>query len=161
MKDIPQVGQNAPSFSAPDQNGNWVSLDNFTQTWLVLYFYPKDNTPGCTTEAKEFSELKEEFDALGATVLGVSPDSEKSHSRFIAKHDLAITLLCDPDRKLAEAYGVWQLKKFMGKEYMGVVRSTFLISPDKTLARVWTKVKAKGHARDVLEQLRQLIAIDS
>jgi thioredoxin-dependent peroxiredoxin len=155
--DIPKTGQKAPDFTAPDQNGNLVSLANFQSQWLVLYFYPKDDTPGCTVEAKDFTEYEKEFSALGAKILGVSPDLEKSHCKFIQKHNLTIQLLSDPNHQVCEAYGVWQLKKFMGKEYMGVVRSTFLIDPEGNLAYVWPNVKAKGHAQVVLDKLKELL----
>jgi peroxiredoxin Q/BCP len=156
MSNIPQIGQITPDFSTPNQNGNLVSLAEFSGKWLVLYFYPKDDTPGCTTEAKDFSELAAEFDQLGAKIIGVSPDSEKAHCKFIDKHSLLITLLSDPEHQLIEAYGAWRLKKFMGKEYMGVARSTFLISPDQKIAYVWPNVKAKGHAQQVFNKLREL-----
>ena len=157
-KDIPQPGQKAPDFTAPDQNGNLVSLGDFQSHWLVLYFYPKDDTPGCTVEAKDFTEYEQEFSAVGAKILGVSLDSEKSHGKFIQKHNLSIQLLSDPEHQVCEAYGAWRLKKFMGKEFMGVVRSTFLIDPDGNLAYVWPNVKAKGHAQAVLAQLQELLA---
>ncbi|MEC4815920.1 MAG: thioredoxin-dependent thiol peroxidase [Scytonema sp. PMC 1069.18] len=153
---IPQPGEKAPVFSATNQDGHPVSLIDFSNQWVVLYFYPKDDTPGCTTEAKDFTELDGEFSKLGAKVLGVSPDSEKSHCKFINKHNLSITLLSDPEHQVAEAYGAWRLKKFMGKEYMGVERSTFLIAPDQTIAYAWAKVKAKGHANAVMDKLKEL-----
>ncbi len=158
MSNIPAVGQPAPDFSTPDQNDNSVSLNDFNGQWLVIYFYPKDDTPGCTTEAKDFTELQSEFSQLGAKIVGVSPDSGKAHCKFIDKHSLNITLLSDPEHQLIEAYGAWRLKKFMGKEYMGVARSTFLISPDKKIAYVWANVKAKGHAQAVLNKLQELTA---
>jgi peroxiredoxin Q/BCP len=154
----PQAGQKAPQFSATDQDGSQVHLSDFVGQWVVLYFYPKDDTPGCTVEAKDFTELDLDFKKLGAKVLGISPDSQKSHCKFINKHNLSITLLSDPTHCVAEAYGVWQLKKFMGKEYMGVERSTFLITPDQTITYTWTKVKAKGHAIAVLTKLQELIS---
>ena len=157
MNDIPQSGQKAPDFTAADQNGNLVSLGDFQSHWLVLYFYPKDDTPGCTVEAKDFSEYEQEFSAVGAKILGVSPDSEKSHCRFIQKHNLLIQLLSDPEHQVCEAYGVWRLKKFMGKEFMGVVRSTFLINPEGNLAFVWSNVKTKGHVQVVLDKLKELV----
>jgi thioredoxin-dependent peroxiredoxin len=156
MSNIPQAGQSAPDFSTPDQNGNSVTLDDFSGKWVVLYFYPKDDTPGCTTEAKDFTELYQDFSTLDATILGVSPDSGKSHCKFIDKHNLSITLLSDPEHHLTETYGAWRLKKFMGKEYMGVARSTFLISPKKIIAYAWPNVKTKGHAQQVLTKLREL-----
>lgn len=155
MTDIPQVGQTAPDFSALDQNGNTVSLEKYQGNWIVLYFYPKDNTPGCTTEAKEFSEYAPQFQELGANIIGVSPDSAKSHCKFIDKHELSIQLLSDPEHKVIEAYGAWRLKKFMGKEYMGVVRSTFLITPEGKIAQVWDKVRVKSHVANVLQELKQ------
>ncbi|ARV62820.1 thioredoxin-dependent thiol peroxidase [Nostocales cyanobacterium HT-58-2] len=157
MDNIPQPGEKAPEFSATNQDSHQVSLRDFLGQWLVLYFYPKDDTPGCTTEAKDFTELNQEFSKLGAKIIGVSTDSEKSHCKFISKHNLSITLLSDPEHQVAQAYGAWRLKKFMGKEYMGVERSTFLITPDQIIAYTWAKVKAKGHAVEVLTQLRQLI----
>ena len=158
MTDIPQVGQDAPDFSAKDQTGTTVSLGDKKDCWLVLYFYPKDNTPGCTTEAKDFSEYVEQFKELGADIIGVSPDNEKSHCKFIDKHKLSIQLLSDPEHEVIEAYGAWRLKKFMGKEYMGVVRSTFLISPEGKIAQVWDKVRVKAHAEKVLQELRSQVS---
>ncbi len=156
MSDLLQIGQPAPDFSAQDQNSNTVSLDDFCDRWLVLYFYPKDDTPGCTVEAIDFTALKEQFTELGAAIIGVSPDSTESHGKFIAKHNLGLQLLSDPERKVTEAYNVWRLKKFMGKEYMGVVRSTFLIAPDGKLAHIWNNARAKGHAEKVLQKLEEL-----
>ena len=157
MTNLLQVGQPAPEFTATDRDNNALSLSDFLGNWLILYFYPKDNTPGCTTEAKEFTARTAEFYSLNARVVGVSPDSVKSHARFQSKHNLSITLLSDPEHQIATAYGVWQLKKFMGKEYMGVVRSTFLINPEGALAYIWSKVKVKGHVAEVLAQLRELV----
>ncbi|MGB3759754.1 MAG: thioredoxin-dependent thiol peroxidase [Rivularia sp. (in: cyanobacteria)] len=155
---IPKTGEKAPSFNAKNQDGDSVKLEDFESNWLVLYFYPKDDTPGCTVEAKDFSEYSPQFDTLGAKILGVSPDSEKSHCKFIDKHDLSIQLLSDPEHQLCESYGVWQLKKFMGKEYMGVIRSTFLIAPDGNLAHTWSNVRTKNHAEKVLSKLQELLA---
>ncbi len=158
MADILNVGDRAPDFKSQDQNGDPVSLQDYSDRWLVLYFYPKDSTPGCTTEAKDFTTYLEQFNDLGADILGVSPDSEKSHCKFITKHELSINLLSDPDNQVIEAYKVWRLKKFMGKEYMGVVRSTFLISPDGKIAHVWDKVRVKAHAEKVLAELKNQLA---
>jgi peroxiredoxin Q/BCP len=152
------IGEMAPFFQGNNQDGKIVSLNDFTGQWLVLYFYPKDNTPGCTTEALDFTHLVEDFARLNATILGVSPDSEKSHGKFIEKQSLSLQLLSDPDHQIAEAYGVWGLKKFMGKEYMGILRSTFLIDPQGKITQIWSKVKVKGHAAAILEQLSQLAA---
>ncbi len=157
MSNLPQIGQPAPNFAARDRNGNTVSLENFVDRWLILYFYPKDNTPGCTNEAKDFTNYQPEFSELGAKIVGVSPDSETSHDKFIDKHDLTIQLLSDPEHQVIETYGAWRLKKFMGKEYMGVVRSTFLITPDGKIARVWDKVRVKGHVEKVLQELKTLV----
>jgi thioredoxin-dependent peroxiredoxin len=150
-----QNGQTAPDFTAKDSSGKSMRLQDYSDRWLVLYFYPKDNTPGCTTEAQEFTECAEKFAELGAIIVGVSPDSEKSHCQFIEKHNLSIQLLSDPDRKTIDAYGVWRLKKFMGKEFMGVVRSTFLITPDGKIAYIWDGVRVKGHVNKVLQKLEE------
>ncbi len=154
MTDIPQVGQAAPDFIAQDQNGDRVSLNDKKGRWVILYFYPKDNTPGCTTEAKDFTEYQTQFQELGADIIGVSPDSAKSHCKFIDKHNLSLQLLSDPEHNIIEAYGAWRLKNFMGKEYMGVVRSTFLIAPDGKIAQVWDKVRVKAHVEKVLQELK-------
>ncbi|MCC0176215.1 thioredoxin-dependent thiol peroxidase [Waterburya agarophytonicola K14] len=158
MSNIPQVGQPAHLFTGQDKDGNTVSLKDKQGRWVVLYFYPKDNTPGCTTEAKDFTEHLDEFEKLGADIIGISPDSSKSHGKFIDKHDLSIQLLSDPEHKIIEAYGGWRLKKFMGKEYMGVVRSTFLISPDGKIAQVWDKVRVKTHVEKVLQELKNRVS---
>jgi thioredoxin-dependent peroxiredoxin len=149
----PLIGSPAPSFSGTNTASEPVTIANYAGQWLVLYFYPKDNTPGCTTEAIDFTQLLPEFQKLGAKVVGVSPDSVATHCKFIAKQSLQIELLSDPDHQMAEAYGVWQLKKFMGKEYMGIVRSTFVIDAQGNLAQIWPSVKVKGHAAAVLEWL--------
>jgi peroxiredoxin Q/BCP len=154
MGQLPKINDVAPHFSAKDQTGNIVTLEDFQGSWLVLYFYPKDNTPGCTTEAINFSEQQSVFQGLGVKILGVSPDSEKSHGKFIEKQQLNLQLLSDPDHAVAEAYGVWGLKKFMGKEYMGILRSTFLINPQGIIVYAWPKVKVKDHVADVLTQIR-------
>lgn len=151
-----ELGQKAPDFSF-NQDRKLVSSNDFLSSWLILYFYPKDDTPGCTTEAKDFTELTPKFNQLGAKIIGISPDSEKSHSRFILKHNLSIQLLSDPEHQVAEAYGVWGLKKFMGKEYMGIIRSTFLIDPNGDIAYIWKNVKTKGHAASVLKILEDRI----
>jgi peroxiredoxin Q/BCP len=150
------IGQKAPEFAASNQTGKPTQLSDFASQWLVLYFYPKDNTPGCTTEAIDFTGLVPQFQELNAFILGVSPDSEKSHCRFIEKHDLTIQLLSDSEHQVAEAYQVWGLKKFMGKEYMGIIRSTFLIDPEGNIAYIWSNVKVKAHAEAVLKKLKEL-----
>ena len=156
MSQLPAIGQPAPYFSATNQDDKTLSLLDFQGSWLILYFYPKDNTPGCTTEAIEFSQKQAEWENLNVKVLGVSPDSVKSHCKFIEKHSLALQLLSDPDHQVAESYGVWDLKKFMGKEYMGIIRSTFLIDPSGNIAYVWPSVKVKGHVESVLSKVKEL-----
>ena len=151
-----EVGSQAPDFCLPNQDEEEICLRDIKGRWIVLYFYPKDNTPGCTTEACDFTEALPNFETLSAIVLGVSPDSSKKHRNFIEKKDLKITLLADEDKELCNLFGVWQLKKFMGKEYMGVVRSTFIIDPDGKIAAVWPKVKVKGHVEEVKEKLEIL-----
>ncbi len=151
---MPEIGEIAPDFCLPDKDGKETCLKDFKGTWVVFYFYPKDNTPGCTTEAIDFTAAKASFEAEGAVVLGTSPDSQKSHCRFTDKHELKITLLSDPDHLALENYGAWQKKASYGREYMGVVRSTFLISPEGKLAHVWPKVK--GHVDEVLAKLKEL-----
>jgi len=151
-----EIGQKAPEFCLPDDTGEEVCLKDLKGKWVVLYFYPKDNTPGCTKEAQQFSELLDEFEKLGAVVLGVSPDSVESHKRFKSKKELRVTLLSDEDKGVIKAYGVWQLKKSYGREYYGVVRTTYLINPDGEVAFVWKKVRANGHAQKVLEKLKEI-----
>ncbi|AIE75888.1 MULTISPECIES: thioredoxin-dependent thiol peroxidase [unclassified Synechocystis] len=155
-----EINQPAPAFSAPNAEGKIVSSADFLGQWLVLYFYPKDNTPGCTTEAVDFSEKLPEFAAMDAVIVGVSPDSSASHCKFIDKHKLTIQLLSDPDHQLALAYGAWGPKKFMGKEYEGIIRSTFLINPEGHIAHIWPNVRVKGHVEKVLGKLQQLKGAD-
>ena len=152
------IGQSAPEFTALDRDGKSTQLQDFNGQWLVLYFYPKDLTPGCTTQAIEFTAQLSQFQALNAQIVGISPDSIASHDKFIKKHNLEIILLSDPEHQIAEAYGVWQLKKFMGKEYMGIVRSTFLIDPSGKIVQVWSKVKVKDHVDTVLQAVRSISA---
>jgi peroxiredoxin Q/BCP len=151
-----QTGDKAPGFCLPDQEGKETCLADYQGKWVVLYFYPKDNTPGCTIEAVDFTAVKKELEARNTIILGVSPDSAKSHQNFIAKQELTITLLSDPDRKVIEAYGVWQLKKMYGKESWGIVRSTFLIGPQGKIAFSWPRVTAKGHAEQVVQKIAEL-----
>ena len=145
-----KIGEPAPAFTALDRDGKSIQLQDFDRQWLVLYFYPKDLTPGCTTQAIEFTDKLSQFQALNSQVVGISPDSIASHDKFIKKHGLEITLLSDPEHQIAEAYGVWQLKKFMGKEYMGIIRSTFLIAPSGKIAQIWSNVRVKNHVDAVL-----------
>jgi len=150
------IGNQAPAFSLPNQDEVEISLRDLEGKWVVLYFYPKDNTPGCTTEACDFTAEVPFFDALGSVILGVSPDSPKKHRSFSEKQNLDITLLADVTTDVAQAYGVWQMKKNYGKEYMGIVRSTFLINPEGKIAHIWSNVKVAGHAQAVKEMLESL-----
>ncbi|WP_035799536.1 thioredoxin-dependent thiol peroxidase [Crocosphaera chwakensis] len=156
MSNLLEIGQNTPSFALNNQKGERIKLEDILGKWLVLYFYPKDNTPGCTTEAQDFTTLNPEFEKIGAKIIGISPDSEKSHYKFIDKYNLSIELLCDPDHKVAEAYGVWGLKKFMGKDYMGIIRSTFIINQQGNIAYIWRNIRVKNHAEKVLNKLQEL-----
>lgn len=153
------IGQSAPEFTALDRDGTSFGLQDFQGRWLVLYFYPKDLTPGCTTEAIEFTDKLAQFQALNTQVVGISPDSIASHGKFITKHQLKIILLSDPEPQIAEDYGVWQLKKFMGKEYMGIIRSTFLIDPDGKLVQIWSNVRVKNHVDTVFEAVKSRSAL--
>lgn len=150
------AGEKAPDFSLPRNGGGTVSLSDFAGKPVVLYFYPKDDTSGCTVEAVDFSGLTAEFEKLGATVIGVSPDSVKSHDKFAAKHNLSVVLAADEEHKALEAYGVWKEKSMYGKTYMGVERSTFLIDKSGKVAEVWRKVKVPGHAEAVLKAAQAL-----
>lgn len=151
-----QVGDPAPDFSLADADGNTVSLAELKGKRVVLYFYPRDNTPGCTKEACAFRDNYEAYQAKDVAVLGVSADDAKSHQKFIAKHDLPFPLLVDEDAKVATAYGSYGLKKFMGKEYMGISRSTFVIGPDGRLEKIYRKVKAEKHPVELLAELDEL-----
>lgn len=153
---MPAVGTTAPQITLQDADATSVSLSEFRGRWVVLYFYPKDNTPGCTTEALEFTALKTDFAARNAVVVGVSPDSCASHRKFIDKKALDVILLSDPDQAALTPFGAWGEKSMYGKTYMGVVRSSFLIDPEGVIREVWPKVKAKGHAQAVLERLDEV-----
>lgn len=146
-------GDIAPDFTLPTDNGQTVTLSALKGQKVVLYFYPKDNTPGCTKEAIGFSEHLEAFKAKGATIIGMSPDSAAKHDKFKAKHDLTITLAADEEKNTLTAYGVWVEKSMYGKKYMGVERSTFLIDETGKIATIWRKVKVPGHVEAVLEAL--------
>jgi len=151
-----EPGQVAPEFSLPGNNGKTLSLSDYAGKPLVLYFYPKDNTPGCTTEAQDFTATLGDFQAQGAEIVGVSRDSVKKHENFIAKYDLGIDLISDEEGSLCEAYGVWVEKKNYGRTYMGIERSTFLIDADGKISRIWRKVRVKGHVAEVLEAVQAL-----
>ena len=149
MTPIELKGKKAPTFKLNNQDNALRTNTAYKGHWLVLYFYPRDNTPGCTTEAIEFTSLIEKFSNKGAQIVGISPDSVTSHRKFADKKALKIELLSDSEKKVAEAYGVWQQKKMAGREYMGVVRTTFLIDPKGTIKEVWETVKVKGHIEAV------------
>ncbi len=151
----PKPGEPAPTFVLPSPDGE-VGLSDFDGQSVVLYFYPRDDTPGCTTEAKDFTALAAEFDAAGAKVLGVSRDTVDAHAKFAAKHALGVTLLSDAQGQVCEAYGVWVEKSMYGKTSMGIERATFLIDGTGEVRQVWRKVKVPGHAEAVLEAARGL-----
>ena len=152
----PDEGGLAPDFELPTDGGGRLRLSTLRGGKVVLYFYPADDTEGCTIEAVDFTAHLSDFAQAGATVIGVSPDSPKSHDRFKAKHKLALVLAADVDRKVIERYGLWVEKTMFGRKYMGVERATFLIGPDGRIARTWRKVRVKGHVEDVLAAARQL-----
>ena len=151
-----EIGEKAPGFCLEDPDRGEICLKDLKGKWVVLYFYPKDNTKGCTMEALEFTAAEDEFKEKNAVIIGVSPDSLKSHTNFRQKHDLSINLLSDTEKEVLEEYRVWQMKKMYGREYMGVVRSTYLIDPEGKIAHVWPKVRVKGHADNVMEKLSEL-----
>jgi thioredoxin-dependent peroxiredoxin len=151
-----EIGRAAPAFSLPDQDGAMVSLGDLSGKWVVLYFYPKDDTPGCTVEACQLTAGITAFQDLGAVVLGCSPDSQASHARFIAKHDLKLRLLSDPGRDVMVAYGAWGEKVMYGRKSTGVIRSTVLVDPTGKVAFHWPKVKAEGHAGAIRAKLAEL-----
>ena len=151
-----EVGDKAPAFELPRDGEGVISLKSLKGRKLVLYFYPKDDTSGCTREAIDFNALKKDFAKAGAEIIGVSPDTVKSHDKFKAKHGLDIALIADEDKTMLEAYGVWTEKSMYGRKYMGVERTTFLIDGAGKIARVWNKVKVPGHAEEVLEAVKAL-----
>lgn len=154
---LAQMGKKAPSFSLPDQNGKKHRLSEYAGKYILLYFYPKDDTPGCTKEACALRDNFPAFKKLGITVFGVSADNEKSHKKFEEKYSLPFTLLSDVDHTVAEAYGAWGLKKLMGREYEGIHRVSFLINPEGKIAKVYEKVKPEAHADEVLADLKALM----
>jgi peroxiredoxin Q/BCP len=158
MSDSKLVGKKAPALSVPDQDGKVVKLDEYAGQWLVLYFYPNDDTPGCTTEACDFTNGLKDFEKLDAVVVGCSPNSEESHRKFIAKYKLKVRLLSDPEHKVLEKYGAWGEKVLYGKKSLGVIRSTVIIDPQGKVVHHWGKVKAAGHADQVREKLKELQA---
>ncbi len=157
MSDFPAAGDAMPDIAMETPDGGTVKPSDFNGRKLVVFFYPKDNTPGCTTEAKDFTALKGDFDSAGVELLGVSKDSAKKHQNFIAKHDLKTPLATDAEEGgLSDALGIWTEKKMYGKTYMGMVRTTYLVDAKGTIAQVWNKVKVKGHAEEVLAAAKGL-----
>ena len=149
-------GVKVPGFNLVDQKGNLVTLGSLSGKPAVLYFYPKDETPGCTVEACEFRDIYAEFSKLDCEVFGISPDDINSHNKFINKHSLPFTLLCDSEKKMIKDYGVWGEKNMYGKKSMGIIRSTFLINKDGKLIKKWSNVRAKGHAEKVMNELHKI-----
>ncbi len=152
----PTVGDTAPAISLPRDGGDQVDLSDFAGKNVVVYFYPRDDTSGCTKEAIGFTENLATFDALNTVILGISKDSVKKHDKFAAKHDLKIALLSDEEGDVCERYGVWVEKKMYGKTHMGIERATFLIGADGKIAQIWRKVKVPGHVEAVLDAVRSL-----
>jgi len=150
------VGDNAPDFTLPDQDGNNHTLSDYKGSPVVLYFYPKDHTSGCTKEACGFRDDYSAYQEAGVTILGVSPDSSRTHTNFIAKHELPFTLLADTDREVLRLYSAWGLKKMYGREYEGVLRTTYLIGADGKIAKIYQKVKPAAHSAEILADLEQL-----
>ncbi len=156
MNEILKLGQQAPSFSLPRDGGETVSLADYAGEKLVIFFYPKDNTPGCTKEAIAFSEAKQMFLDANTQILGMSADTVKRHDNFVSKHSLSVALAADPELETLKNYGVWVKKTMYGREYMGIVRTTILINTDGTIAQIWHKVKVKDHVDAVLEAAKAL-----
>lgn len=151
-----KINELAADFCLKNQNNENVCLKDFMGKWVVLYFYPKDNTPGCSLEAKGFSDYINEFKQLNARIIGISPDSIDSHKKFESKHNLTFNLLSDPNHDVLKSYDVWKPKKLYGREFMGVIRSTFLIDPKGKIVYIWPKVKVMGHAQNVMNKLKEL-----
>ena len=154
----PQKGETAPDFCLPDKDRNTICLKDLRSKWVVLYFYPKDNTSGCTLEAIDFTRDLDDFQSMNTEVLGISPDSPESHCRFYDKNNLRVTLLSDMEKEVLPKYGAWGTKKMYGKEYEGVIRTTYLIDPEGKVAEVWNKVKVNGHVKNVRDTLESLQA---
>ncbi|WP_035344406.1 thioredoxin-dependent thiol peroxidase [Alkalihalobacillus hemicellulosilyticus] len=152
-----EIGQAAPTFTLEDVSGERVSLEDFRGKQVVLYFYPKDMTPGCTTQACDFRDHMEDFSALNTVIIGVSPDPVSRHEKFKDKYNLPFYLLADEDHQVSELYGVWKLKKNFGKEYMGIERSTFIIDKEGKLIKEWRKVRVKNHVEEALTYIKDEI----
>lgn len=153
-----KLGQKAPGFHLPDQAGKEHDLKDYAGKWVLLYFYPKDDTPGCTVEACTLRDNFPKFKKMKAVVLGVSADAVKKHAKFAEKYDLPFTLLSDEKKEMLGDYGVWAKKKFMGREYMGILRNSYLINPEGKIAKIYEKVKPQEHAEEVLADLKALVA---
>ena len=151
-----KVGDVAPEFCLLDKDNKNVCLKDFKGKYIIIYFYPKDNTPGCTTEAIGFTSILPKFQKLNAEIIGISPDSPESHAKFIEKKNLQVILLSDRDKEVVKSYGKWGKKKFRGKEYIGLTRSTFIIDPNGKIAHIWSTVSVKGHPEDVQNILAEL-----
>jgi peroxiredoxin Q/BCP len=151
-----KINDKAPEFCLPDKDEKNICLKDYKGKWVVLYFYPKDMTSGCTIEAIDFTSKLPDFAKNNAVVIGVSPDSPKRHQKFIEKHELKVILASDEEKKILEEYGVWQEKKMYGKTYFGVVRSTILINPDGMISEIWEKVRVKEHVQSVFDRLVEL-----
>jgi len=151
-----KINELAVDFCLKNQNNENVCLKDFMGKWVILYFYPKDNTPGCSLEAKSFSDYIDEFKQLNARIIGISPDSTDSHKKFEKKHNLTFNLLSDPNHDVLKSYDVWKPKKLYGREFMGVIRSTFLIDPKGRIVYIWPKVKVMGHTQSVMNKIKEL-----
>lgn len=151
-----KIGDIAPDFCMPNQDEEDVCLNNYRGKNVIVYFYPKDNTPGCSIEAMTFTKFKDEFEKSNTTILGISKDSCASHKKFIENKNLNLTLISDEDKEIQKKYGVWRMKKFMGRESMGTVRSTFLIDSSGKIKKIWDGVKVKGHVEEVLNEVKNL-----
>jgi len=150
------IDEKIPQFCLKNQNNEAVCDKDYKGKWLVVYFYPKDNTPGCTLEARNFTYYENEFNNLDTKVIGISPDSCESHQKFTNKHDLTVTLLSDPEHDVLEKFDVWKPKKFYGKEFLGVIRSTFIVDPEGKIRYIWNKVKVPGHIENVIEKIKEI-----
>ncbi|MBI5223134.1 peroxiredoxin [Candidatus Micrarchaeota archaeon] len=150
-----KINDFVPNFSLLNSDGKKSSLADFSDRWIVIYFYPKDNTPGCTIEALDFTKLNSEFEKSNCTILGISKDSCESHLKFVNERKLSVILLSDPTAEVQKMFDVWKPKKFLGKEYLGTVRSTFLLDPNRKIVKIWDPVEPIGHANEVLAFLRE------
>lgn len=149
------VGDNAPDFCLQNQDEEQICLKEYRGKNVILYFYPKDNTPGCSLEAMTFTQYKDEFQQYNTIILGISKDNCQSHQKFIEKKDLNITLISDPEKEIHKKYGVWRLKKFKGREFMGTIRSTFFIDTEGVIQKIWDNVRVKDHVENVLEEVKR------